>query len=111
MCHAMGEIERLPAKFARMIERYVQDIRRMIAEIARVLKAGGRATLVVGNSCLRGVFVRNSAAVLAAARFADLELVGEAERLLPSHSRYLPMTSVPLAKRMRTETVLSFARV
>jgi SAM-dependent methyltransferase len=108
---AMGELNELPAKFARMIDRYVQDIQRMIAEIARVLKAGGRATFVVGNSCLRGVFIRNSAAVATAAHFAGLTLTGETERPLPTQSRYLPMTSVPLGKRMRTETILSFARV
>lgn len=107
---AMSELGELPPKFARMVDRYVQDIRRMIAEIARVLRADGRATFVVGNSCLRGVFVRNSAAVAVAARFAGLTLIGETERPLPTQSRYLPMTSVPLGKRMRTETILSFAR-
>ncbi|WP_211099740.1 class I SAM-dependent methyltransferase [Azospirillum agricola] len=108
---AMGELSELPAKFARMIDRYLQDIRRMIAEIARVLKASGRATFVVGNSCLRGIFIRNSAAITVAARFAGLTLTGETERPLPTQSRYLPMTSVPLGKRMRTETILSFARM
>lgn len=110
MRSAMGDLDKLPSKFTRIVDRYVQDIRRMIAEIARVLKAGGRATFVVGNSCLRGVFIRNSAAVAAAARSAGLRLTGETERPLPTQSRYLPMTSVPLGKRMRTETVLSFAR-
>jgi hypothetical protein len=107
---AMGALGGLPARFARMVDRYVQDIQRMIAEIARVLRAGCRATFVVGNSCLRGVFIRNSAAVATAARFAGLTLTGETERLLPTQSRYLPMTSVPLGKLMRTETILSFAR-
>lgn len=110
MRESMGDLESLPSKFARMVERYVQDIRRMMAELARVLKRGGRATLVVGNSCLRGVFIRNSAAVAAAARFSGLELTSETERPLPSQSRYLPLTSKSLAKRIRTETILSFAR-
>jgi hypothetical protein len=107
---AMGELSELPAKFGRMVDRYVQDIQRMITEIARVLKAGGRATFVVGNSCLRGTFIRNSAAVATAAHFAGLTLTGETERPLPTQSRYLPMTSVPLGKWMRTETILSFVR-
>jgi len=107
---SMGEIDLLPRNFGAMIDRYVQDIRRMVDEIARVLKAGAKATFVMGNSCLRGVFVRNSEAVATAARFAGLCLVSEDVRPLPVQSRYLPMTSAPLGKRMRTETILTFSR-
>ena len=107
---AMGELDQLPNKFRSMINRYVQDIHRMVAEIARVLKAGARATFVMGNSCLRDVFIRNAAAVSTAAQHAGLSLVSETERPLPVRSRYLPMTSAPLGKRMRTETILTFAR-
>jgi hypothetical protein len=110
MLAAMGAVETLPAKFGSMIARYVQDIRKMVGEIARVLKSGARATFVVGNSCLRDIFIRNSEAVATAARYAGLTLIGETERPLPIRSRYLPMTSEPLGKRMRTETILSFAR-
>ena len=80
------------------------------AEIARVLKVGAHATFVMGNSCLRDVFIRNSAAVSTAAQHAGLSLVSESERPLPMRSRYLPMTSASLGKRMRTETILTFAR-
>lgn len=107
---AMGELDQLPKKFRSMINRYVQDIHRMVAEIARVLRAGARATFVMGNSCLREVFIRNSAAVATAAQHAGLSLISETERPLPVRSRYLPMTSEPLGKRMRTETILTFAR-
>lgn len=106
---AMGELDALPNKYRSMINRYVQDIHRMIAEIARVLKAGAHATFVMGNSCLRDVFIRNSAAVSTAAQHAGLSLVSETERPLPMRSRYLPMTSASLGKRMRTETILTFA--
>ena len=107
---AMGELDALPNKFRSMISRYVQDIHRMIAEISRVLKVGAHATFVMGNSCLRDVFIRNSAAVSTAAQHAGLSLVSETERPLPMRSRYLPMTSASLGKRMRTETILTFAR-
>lgn len=107
---AMGAIDELPNKYQSMINRYVQDIRRMICEIARVLKDGARATFVMGNSCLREVFIRNSAAVVRAAEHAGLALISETERPLPVRSRYLPMTSETLGKRMRTETILTFAR-
>lgn len=110
MRKAMGAIDELPNKYRSMINRYVQDIRRMIAEIARVLRGGARATFVMGNSCLRDVFIRNSAAVSTAAQHAGLLLISETERPLPVRSRYLPMTSDKLGKRMRTETILTFAR-
>lgn len=108
---AMGELDRLPNKFRSMISRYVQDIHKMILEIARVMRVGARATFVMGNSCLRDVFIRNSAAVSTAAQHAGLSLISETERPLPVRSRYLPMTSAPLGKRMRTETILTFARI
>jgi hypothetical protein len=106
---AMGELTSLPNRFGSMIDRYVHDIIRMMAEIARVMKPGGRATFVMGDSCLRGVFIRNSQAVSVAAQLAGLKLLSETERPLPTQSRYLPMTSDQLSKRMRTETILTFA--
>ena len=74
MKNAMGQVDLLPARFAGMIDRYVQDLYRMIRELARVIKVGGRATLVVGNSCLRGVFIKNAGAVEAGAKLLGLKL-------------------------------------
>ena len=113
-----GEIENIPLPdnsvdviISNCVINLSADKDRVLGEAFRVLKPGGRATFVMGNSCLRGVFVRNSAAVLTAAEFSGLTLIGETERALPNQSRYLPMTSTSLGKRMRTETVLSFSRV
>lgn len=95
----------------RMIERYCEDIYRLMSELARVLKPGGKAILVVGNSCLKGQFIRNSEGVTRAGKMVGLRLRAKIERELPSASRYLPMPAAadgPLAKRMRTETVLTF---
>lgn len=46
----------------------------MPEEVARVLKSERRATFIVGNSCLKGVFIKNSDAVEAVAQMADLNL-------------------------------------
>jgi hypothetical protein len=80
----------------------------MLQESSRVLKPGGVATFVVGNSCLKGVYIKNSEAVRLAAEAANLGLVETYEREIPETSRYLPVTGHQLAKRMRTETILSF---
>lgn len=96
-----------------MLSRYAEDLYRFTSEVARVLKPSGRAVLVVGNSCLKGSFIMNSAGVCAAAHMVGLRLVGEMERELPENNRYLPMPTtraVPLGKRMRTETVLTFSK-
>jgi len=92
----------------RMIHRYAYDLRDSALEVARVLKKGGHATFVVGNSCLKGTFIKNSEGVAQAAGQAGLEEVARSERDLPQGSRYLPVTGASLAKRMRTETVLTF---
>ena len=108
---AMGRVEQLPNRYFMMIERYAEDLYRMISEIRRVLRPGGVATLVVGNSCLRGTFIDNAAAVFEAGKMIGLERVGVSVRELPDRRRYLPFTKEgQLARRMRTETICSFVR-
>lgn len=108
---AMGKLEELPKRYRLMIERYAEDLYRMISEIARVLRPGGTATLVVGNSCLKGTFIENAAGVAEAARMVGLTLTDACERTLPDNRRYLPVTTEgQLGRRMRTEAICSFVR-
>lgn len=92
-----------------MIQRYANDLWYMMSEIARVMKESGRATLVVGNSCLKGTFIKNADGVASAGTLLGLREMARSERDLPQGSRYLPTTGASLGKRMRTETVLTFA--
>ena len=108
---AMGDLEQLPKRYCLMIERYAEDIYRMTSEIARVLRPGGTATLVIGNSCLKGTFIENAAGVAEAARMVGLTQTRVLERALPDNRRYLPVTKEgQLGRRMRTETICSFVR-
>jgi hypothetical protein len=94
-----------------MLARYAEDSYRLTSELARVLKSGGQAIMIVGNSCLKGTFIRNSDGVRSAAAMVGLSLHEETERELPENSRYLPIPAAgegSLAKRMRTETILTF---
>lgn len=94
-----------------MVERYAVDLLSMTSEISRVLWVGGRATFVVGNSCLKGACIQNSAGVMRAAEIAGMAACSVVERELPQRSRYLPITDAgSLSKRMRTETVITFTR-
>ena len=107
----MGKLEELPNRYRLMIERCAEDLYRMISEITRVLRPGGTATLVVGNSCLKGTFIENAAGVTEAARMVGLTLTSVSERALPDNRRYLPVTMEgQLGRRMRTETICSFVR-
>src|SRR5258708_34377861 len=112
LCASIPSIDQLPKREQGIFRRYVLDLLAMISEIHRVLKPCGRAVLVVGNSCLKGIFVENALAVTAAAKRVGLIPSTQYERLLPSNRRYLPpptaTESSDLRKRMRTESVLSF---
>lgn len=92
---------------------YLQDMRGVVSEIARVLKPGGRAVVVVGDCAIRGAFVQNSVAIEQLASAVGLKAVGRRVRELPENRRYLPPPThgdagKQLQKRMRQEVVLTF---
>jgi hypothetical protein len=96
-----------------MLKRYATDMRAVIREIARVLVPGGRATFVVGNSTLRGVFIKNSRAISLIGPKYGLNLLSSWTRKLPSNRRYLPPPSVgctDIQNRMRTEVVITLIK-
>jgi hypothetical protein len=100
-----------PSK-ARIVERYRTDIYRLMVEMRRVVKPGGQVLVVVGNSNIAGVAVSNADINASSATMAGFSLVELFERALPTQSRYLPTPKgegTALGRRMRTETVLTFA--
>ncbi len=107
----MGCIGDLPSRLQGMVRRYAHDVNCIVKEVARVLKKGGTATLVVGNSCLKDVFIGNSEAFCSSGALNGLVVHGRIERELPRMQRYLPITdSGALGKRIRTEIVLKFVK-
>lgn len=109
----MCELERVSRRTLGMLRRYCGDMDRVMAETARVLVQGGRAVLVVGDSTLRGVFIRNSRAIAILGRHHGLELTGHRHRPLPDDRRYLPPptgrgTDARLEGRMRDEVIMQF---
>jgi hypothetical protein len=113
-CAAIPFIETLPPREQKTFHRYILDMFAVLSEINRVLKPGGKAVLVIGNSMLKGIFVENAVAATTAAVRVGLVQDGSYERELPANRRYLPppsdKESSDLNKRMRTESVLSFVK-
>lgn len=114
IAQAMGRVSRLPGRFQRMIQRYVKDMDSVMREVSRVLVAKGQVVMVMGDCTVRGVYIRNSAAIRLLAVNHGLSLMSEKRRRIPDRRRYLPpprrKSGEALAKRLRTEVVLSFRK-
>lgn len=97
-----------------ILARYVLDMSRAIAEVSRVLKCGGRAIYVVGDSKTKGTFIRNSEIVTMLAEKHGLSFVSRKSRNLPENRRYLPPPKARNKKtidsRMRQEVIVSFKK-
>jgi hypothetical protein len=109
----LGDVGRLPERTRHILERYVLDLRALLRSLHRVVKPGGNVVLVVGNSSVRGVFLRNDSAVVDAGAAAGFTHTTSTERSLPENRRYLPPPSragTLLDQRMRTETVIQLVR-
>jgi SAM-dependent methyltransferase len=111
----MGDVESLPDREIGMLTRYVIDMDHAIAEMTRVLSPGGRAVLVIGDSTIRSVFVRNSRALAYLGKHNGLTLVNSRRRPLPANKRYLPPpcaegAGARLENRMRAEVILTFQK-
>lgn len=97
------------------LAQYVWDMGRALAEVSRVLRAGGRAVYVVGDSTVRGTFIRNSSIVAAVAEDHGLSLKSRHSRALPANRRYLPPpkrsgSAAAMDGRMRREVVMVFGK-
>jgi SAM-dependent methyltransferase len=121
---AVGEVEdiltrigaeRLKGRLRGILVRYIQDMDRVFSEIARVLKRDGQAVIVIGDSTLAGVFIRNSRALALLGKRNGLRLRSTRRRPLVENRRYLPppgrrASGSLLRARMREEVVLVFSK-
>lgn len=107
-------VERLPPREHNMLARYALDMGAVMEEAHRVLRPGGTATFVIGDCNLRGVYVENSRILKNAAYRAGFQFQSQVSRQIKSARRYLPpprqSRTGQLDKRLRLETILTFAR-
>jgi len=108
----MGDIEDLPARFQGMLANYVRDMQLVMSEIRRVLAGSGKVVIVIGDSAIRGVYIRNSNAIACLGRANGFRVTARIERSLPDNKRYLPpptrrISGKCLQSRMRSEVILT----
>jgi SAM-dependent methyltransferase len=111
----MGDVGSLSTRAIGLLHRYVADMDGVMREMARVLVPEGHAVLVVGDSTIRGVFVKNSVALEHLGKRHGLKLVKVRRRPLPPNRRYLPPPCASgvgdqLKTRMRDEVILRFEK-
>jgi SAM-dependent methyltransferase len=109
----LGLTPALSSRDNALLSQYVWDMSGALSEVARVLKPGGRAVYVVGDSTVRGTFVSNSAVVEAVAISRGLSLKSSQSRELPANRRYMPPPKAGAAgmdARMRCEVVSVFSK-
>lgn len=115
LIHRMGLRPSLSRRNLSLLGQYVYDMDRALAEVSRVLRPRGRAVYVVGDSTIRGTFVRNSSIVAALAEKQGLRLRARHSRTLPDNRRYLPppdgSSTAALDGRMRKEVVVAFEKL
>jgi DNA modification methylase len=98
-----------------LLAQYVWDMGQALTEVSRVLNTTGRAVYVVGDSTVRGTFIRNSSIVAAVAQEHGLTPSSRRSRTLPANRRYMPpptrdASSAAMDARMRREVVLVFTK-
>lgn len=111
----MANFDQIGNRNLGMIRRYVFDIEKVMKECARVLKKNGKAIFVVGDSTIRGVFIKNSAALVSLAKHHGLALVSHTTRPIEISRRYLPppesiKAGDRMQSRMREEVILYFSK-
>jgi DNA modification methylase len=113
--HSIRAGKELPARWRRVLHRYISDMHTVLSESHRVLRPNGSAVIVVGESRLRGVFVPNATIIEMAAESVGLEIEHKVKRRLVAGRRYLPPPSSSgsgeqLGARMGYEVILRFRK-
>jgi len=111
--HAVGEVDLLPQRHKAILIRYLNDMSLVMQEIRRVLKSNGQAVIVIGDSTIRNVYIRNSCALEYLGKQYGLRVISKECRPIPDSRRYLPPPALvshegAMKNRMRNEIILTF---
>lgn len=103
------------AQKAAVLAQYFVDLRDALREMARVLRPGRAAIVVVGPSTMRGVRIDTARCLGAMAESTGLALVGIADRRLDRDRRLMPARAANngltlIEQRMHEEQVIGFVK-
>jgi DNA modification methylase len=105
----------LSSRNQNIVLRYVQDLRKLMSEMWRVLRPGGSCVIVVADSNLQRTFVRTSKAIRQIGTDVGFKVNRDYRRHIPASRRYLPPPSSAsagqqLRLRMKTEVVVVLSK-
>jgi len=108
------ELENLDDRNLKMLYRYYYDLTLQLNESYRVLKRGASATYVIGNSTIRGNYIRNNELLKRVAISSGFDVKNESMRKIPNNRRYMPLddkSGSALAFRMREEHIIELLKL
>ena len=112
----VDSIARVDSKKAKVLHRYYSEMTRCLAEMARVLKPGRAAIVVVGSSTMRGMDTRTDVCLGEIGKRVGFELSSIAVRRLDRDKRMMPArrtrssTRSQIEERMHEEYVIGFLK-
>jgi hypothetical protein len=113
--NSLGAINLLGRPYLSIVNRFVQDMELVMSEINRVLRRSGSAIIVIGESQLKGIRLRNARMLKVLAEESGLSCINLRRRKLLPNKRYLPppnsvLTKNRLSERMSYEIIMEFIK-
>ena len=102
----VSQLETVDKRKAFLFYRYFRDMQRVMAEIARVLKPGKHAIIVVCPSHIRKIQIPTHDVLIEFGKSFGLELAAKHIRTIEASKRVLPYVRESFGERMSTEYVL-----
>ena len=111
----VSELAQRDPRKARVLQKYLVEMRTALAEIFRVLRAGTAAGMVVGPSTMRGIRVQTQQHLAEISKQLGFDVVGIGKRVLDRDRRMMPArwgnaTMKGIEQRMHEEFVLGLVK-
>ncbi len=107
----IGRLQKNSLRHAKLTQRYFLDMKRVMAEVSRVLKHEGYAIIVVCPSHIRKVRVQTHRVLTEISVQEGLRLKRQFTRTINERRRLLPYVRKSFGMRMDTEYILIFQKV
>ncbi len=109
-CSTVKQLAEIDMRRAFLVQRYFQDMKKVLKETNRVLRPRKKAVLVVCPSHIRKLQIPTHKVFTDIAVPLGLELISEHERMIDGSKRVLPYIRESFGDRMSTEYVLVYKK-